>query len=218
MGVLLNIQVHPSDLSWMGTNLNWCVDWDPERLPADLMWQSRPWALGTGNADSDAWAPIDSQGWPIVTAGTTFGAIFEAAPWPGVYKLTFTNRDAGTGDTVTSYSGTITLSNRVHNAGTNVTTYDVTVPSYSAAQYIWLRWAGSTGGVTGVSLMRPLTLGIWQPPDRHAAVGSRRAGHAVVRNGAHHADGGRGGHGAHRRDRHGMVGAHQALVVADPVL
>jgi hypothetical protein len=164
MGVLLNFRVHPSDLSWMGTNLNWCADWDPEKLPADLAWSARPWALGTGNADSDAWAPVDSQGWPTVTVGTTFGSIFESAPWAGVYKLRFTNRNAGTGDTVTSYSGNITLSNRAHDAGTNVTTYDVTVPSFVVGQYIWLRWAGSTGGLTNCSFMRPLTLGTgWHP-------------------------------------------------------
>ena len=140
----------------MGTNINWCVDWDPEKLPADLMWSARPWALGDGNADSSAWAPTDAHGWPIVSIGTVFGTIFEAAPWPGIYKLSFKNRQGTTGDTVSSYSGDITVTNRQHDYTTNITTYDINVQSYSSSQYLWLRWAGSTGGVTNVRLMRPL--------------------------------------------------------------
>jgi hypothetical protein len=147
----------PSGSAKMGTNLNWCVDWDPEKLPADLMWSARPWAIGDGNGGNTAnWAPIDARGWPIVAVGTGFGAVFEGSPWPGVYKLSFKNRQGSSGDTVSSYSGNITLTNRRHDSATNVTSYDVNVPSYSSTQFIWLRWAGSTGGVTDVHLMRPL--------------------------------------------------------------
>jgi hypothetical protein len=72
----------PVSSASLGTNLNWMTDWDPEKLPADLMWSARPWALGSGNGDTAAnWAAVDSQGWPVVIAGTTFGAIFEGSPW-----------------------------------------------------------------------------------------------------------------------------------------
>jgi hypothetical protein len=146
----------------IGTNLNAVVDYDPERLNADLVWGARPWAVGDGNGATAAnWVgtyagtSLDSRGWPIVPTNTVFGAVFEQSPWVGVYKLSFKNKGGTTGDTVSSYSGNITLTNRAHDAGTNVTTYDVTVPSY-ASQFIWLRWAGSTGGIEDVSLMRPL--------------------------------------------------------------
>lgn len=140
-----------------GTNLNWCADWDPGKMAADLMWQARPWALGDGNADSSPWAPVDSHGWPVVSVGTAFGTIFEMNPWPGVFKLSFKNRNAGSGDTVTAVNGAnVSLTNRSHDAGTNVTTYDVVVSGYYNDQFIWLMWAGSTGGVTDVHLMRPL--------------------------------------------------------------
>jgi hypothetical protein len=149
----------PAETPKLGTNLNWMADWDPEKLPADLMWSARAWATVDGNGyNVGNWAPLDSHGWPIVSVGTTFGAIFEAAPWVGTFKLSFTNRQGTVGDTVSSRSGggNITLTNRQHNSGTNVTTYDVKVLSYSADQFIWLMWAGSTGGVTDVHLMRPL--------------------------------------------------------------
>ena len=143
----------------LGTNLNWMKDWDPEKLAADLMWQARPWSTGDGNPSTvDKWAPVDSHGWPIFSVLTPFGAIFEMAPWVGTYKLSFTNRQGTNGDTVTSRSGgnNITLTNRQHESSTNITTYDVTVNSFNADQFIWLMWAGSTGGVTDVHLMRPL--------------------------------------------------------------
>ena len=121
----------PAGSAKMGTNLNWCVDWDPEKLPADLMWSARPWAVGDGNGANVAnWTQIDSRGWPVVPTGTTFGAIFEGNPWPGVYKLSFKNRQGTSGDTVSSYSGNITLTNRRHDSATNVTSYDVNVPTY----------------------------------------------------------------------------------------
>ena len=167
----------PTGAPKMGTNLNWCVDWDPEKLPADLMWSARPWAVGDGNGTNVGnWTQIDSRGWPIVPVGTTFGAIFEGNPWPGVFKLSFKNRQGTSGDTVSSYSGNITLTNRRHDAATNVTTYDVTVPSYQSGQFIWLRWAGSTGGVTDVHLMRPLKDGSgWH------AVGTPLSDHIIDR-------------------------------------
>ncbi|MEK7705728.1 MAG: hypothetical protein AAB426_12270 [Myxococcota bacterium] len=142
----------------LGTNFNWCADWDPEKLPADLVWSARPWATGDGNGTNVGnWAPIDAQGWPMVSVGTSFGAIFEGDPWVGTYKLSFKDRDASTtGDAVTSRSGNITLTNKQHDAGTNITTYDVNVPSFVEGQFIWLMWAGTTGGVTNVHLMRPL--------------------------------------------------------------
>ena len=146
----------PTSSAKMGTNLNWCADWDPEKMAADLVWCARPWALGSGNADNDAWAPLDSRGWPVVTPGTQFGSVFEMAPWPGVYKLSFKNRQGTSGDTVSQNYGNVTLTNRQHSASTNVTTYDVTVTSYDNGSAITLRWAGSTGGVTDVHLMRPL--------------------------------------------------------------
>jgi len=121
------------------------------------MWSARPWSIIDGNGyNLQNWANIDSHGWPIVSVGTTFGAIFEMGAWPGTYKLSFTNRNAGTGDTVTIGGGGPSLSNRVHNSSTNVTTYDVVVSSFNADQFIWLMWAGTTGGVTDVHLMRPL--------------------------------------------------------------
>ncbi len=149
-----------------GTNLNWMVDWDPEKLPADLMWSARPWATKDGNGDNTQnWATVDSKGWPIVSVGTPFGAIFEGAPWVGTYKLSFTNRNAGTGDTVKATKGPVSLSNRAHNSSTNVTTYDVVVSSFASTNsFIWLMWAGSTGGITDVHLMRPLKDGSgWHP-------------------------------------------------------
>jgi hypothetical protein len=167
----------PSGAAKMGTNLNWCVDWDPEKLPADLMWSARPWAVGdTNGANTGSWAPIDSRGWPVVATGTAFGALFEGNPWPGVYKLSFKNRQGTSGDTVSSSSGNITLANRRHDSATNVTSYDVTVPSYASGQYIWLRWAGSTGGVTDVHLMRPLKDGSgWH------AIGTALSDHIIDR-------------------------------------
>ena len=160
----------------LGTNLNWCVDWDPEKMAADLVWCARPWALGSGNADRDPWAPVDPQGWPIVTRGTQFGSVFEMAPWPGVYKLSFRNRQGMTGDTVSHGYGNVTLTNRSHNARTNVTTYDVNVNTFDGGSGISLRWAGSTGGVTDVHLMRPLKDGSgWH------AIGTPLSDHIVDR-------------------------------------
>jgi hypothetical protein len=139
----------------IGTNLSWVNDWDTAKLPADLVWSARPWGLT--NNGIGTWADVDSHGWPIVSTGTLFGALFESSPWPGTYKLSFTNRNAGTGDTVNVVNGsTVTLANRVHNADTNVTTYDIVVASYIASQFIWLTWNGSTGGITDCHLMRPL--------------------------------------------------------------
>ena len=147
----------------LGTNLDQVASDGPAKMSADLVWSARPWAVGQGNGDTVSdWVgtysgtSLDSHGWPIVPTNQVFGAVFERNPWVGVYKLSFHNKGAGTGDTVTSYSGNITLTNRAHDAGTNVTTYDVTVPSYVAGQFIWLRWAGTTGGIDDVTLMRPL--------------------------------------------------------------
>jgi hypothetical protein len=141
----------------LGTNIGWCVDWDPGRIPADLMWSARPWAYFPGNGDVPAnWTPVDSQGWPIVSSGTAFGAIFEGSPWPGVFKLSFNTRSGTSGaNSVSSYSGNITVTNWAYNAGTNVTSCDITVPSY-ANQFIWLNWSNVGTGITDVHLMRPL--------------------------------------------------------------
>lgn len=167
----------PANQPKLGTNLNWMMDWDPEKLAADLMWQARPWSTGDGNGTNVVnWTAVDAQGWPLVSAGTRFGAIFEMAPWVGTYKLSFRNRQGSTGDTVSSYSGNITLTNRQHDPGTNVTTYDVNVPSFSANQFIWLLWTGSTGGITDVHLMRPLQDGSgWHP------VGTPLSDHVIDR-------------------------------------
>jgi len=167
----------PTSAAKLGTNLNWCTDWDPEKLPADLMWSSRPWATGDGNGgNAGAWAPVDDHGWPVVPAGTRFGAIFEMSPWPGTYRLTFTNRQGASGDTVTSSSGNVQVQNRRHDAVTNVTSYDVVVPTFVPGQFIWLMWAGSTGGVTDVHLMRPLQDGSgWH------AVGTALSDHIIDR-------------------------------------
>ena len=146
----------------LGTNLSGCVDWDSAKLPADLMWSARPWATGDGNGDNTAnWTAIDSQGWPVVSSGTTFGAIFETNPWPGTYKLSFKTRSGTSGvSLVSSYSGNIQIPNgagdRTYDAGTNTTTINIVVPSYASGQYIWLRWTSAGTGITDVHLMRPL--------------------------------------------------------------
>jgi len=177
----------PASDAKMGTNLNWCVDWDPEKLPADLVWSARPWSVGDGNgANPGSWAPVDAQGWPLVPVGTRFGALFEGSPWPGTYKLSFRNRQGTTGDTVASAAGNIQLSNRRHDPATNVTTYDVVVPSFqSTDQFIWLMWSNtpggtiaspSQGGITDVHLMRPLKDGSgWH------AVGTALSDHIIDR-------------------------------------
>ena len=146
----------------LGTNLDQVSSDGPAKMAADLVWSARPWAVGQGNGDtvSDwvgtyAGTSLDSHGWPVVPTNQVFGAVFERNPWVGVYKLSFHNKGGSGGDTVSSYSGNITLTNRAHDAGTNVTTYDVTVPSYVSGQFIWLRWAGTTGGIDDVTLMRP---------------------------------------------------------------
>ena len=146
----------------LGTNLQVCSDWDTERLPADLVWGARPWATGNGNgiaseeaSDVLVWCPIDTAGWPI--SSVSFGAVFESAPWPGTYKLTFKTRSGTSGQGAVSQGyGNITLTFTDYNSTTNVTSYDVTVGTYAQDSNLWLMWSGETGGITDVHLMRPL--------------------------------------------------------------
>jgi hypothetical protein len=163
----------------MATNLNWAVDYDPEKLTADLVWAGRPWALGTGDGSSSAnWAPVDANGWPSVSAGTGFGCIFDSNPWVGTYKLTFKNQNGADSYTVTSYSGSfISIGSRTYDSGTDTVSYTITVSQYEAGSFIWLRWASATGtGIYDVHLMRPL-----KDASGHHAIGTPLSDYIVDR-------------------------------------
>ena len=151
----LTAPVVPATAAKMGTNLNWCADWDPEKMAADLIWCARPFALGAGNADSDPFAPVDARGWPLVASGTRFGTVVEQSPWPGVYKLSFKTRSGTSGVGTVSITGGHSLTNGAYNAATNTTTYDVAVSNYVSGSEIKLMWTAGTG-ITDVHLMRPL--------------------------------------------------------------
>lgn len=140
----------------IGINIGSAVDWDDNRMFADVMKSSRTWRDTTWSNDLTA---LDANGWP-----TQDGSICVWAGIPnmqGTYALSFTGQAKVQGSW-----GSVSIVNQAYDAGTNQTTATLNYTSTDGSGLLLtftntqLTSASATGtGVTHVVLMRPKTVG-----------------------------------------------------------
>jgi hypothetical protein len=130
----------------LGINVGSSLDYETNRVFADVMKTSRDW-----KTLSDGTPTTDSNGWPTQDA--------KIVVWHGInnmhgsYKLSFT----GQANVATGF-GSASIQNKVYNATTNTTTADLIYNSTDGAG-LQLTFTGTSSGVKNVKLMRPITPG-----------------------------------------------------------
>ncbi|MEW5830049.1 MAG: hypothetical protein AB1846_14235, partial [Chloroflexota bacterium] len=116
------------------------LDWDPTEMFADAMKTFREVTRPDGLTP----VPLDARGWPLDDC--RFLVWHGLGRESGTYRLKFT----GQANTITAAGATV--QNKQYNAATNTTTADVII---NGADYLYLTFTGTNGGVKNVKLMLP---------------------------------------------------------------
>lgn len=132
---------------YLGANLSSIVDYSPFPVYADLVKQARvfgPTSHPWGGANDTV--PLGADGWPT----GDFGVFLMTGKWLfGTYKGSFTGQATigmnGTGDT--------TITNKVYNAATNTTTFDIV--RGSNAEHMALTFSNVGSGIKNLRIVRP---------------------------------------------------------------
>jgi hypothetical protein len=140
----------------VGINIAAPLDYEEDRLYADVMHMSRDFKAGS-DENGTALAPVDANGWP--TADFAFYVWAGIPNMHGTYTLTFTGQATVSANPV----GSIAVS---YNAATNTSSGTIQYTDTSAS-FLALRFSntqltsgGAPGtGVTSIKLMRPQTPG-----------------------------------------------------------
>ena len=158
--VTVNI-VSPSDdptKNHMGINIGSSLDWETNRIFADVMKTSREWSDTSWSSSLPASA-LDANGWPMQDASIAVWAGIDNMQ--GTYALSFNGQA-----TVTASWGSATITNQVYDPSTNLTTAKLVYNSTGQSALLLIftntkRTAASAtnSGVNDVALMRPKTVG-----------------------------------------------------------
>jgi hypothetical protein len=142
----------------IGINIAAPLDYEEDRLYADVMHMSRPFTAGLDENNSSAGpAPLDANGWP--TADFSFYVWAGLGKMQGTYTLSFTGQASVYAHPV----GNVAIA---YDPATNTSTGTIQVAN-AAESFLALRFsatrrtAGSVlgSGVTAIRLMRPLVPG-----------------------------------------------------------
>ena len=157
-----NLSVSSNNLSansnLMGINISAPLDWNEDRLYADVISMSRPFTNGPdANSTTAGPAPVDANGWPM--SDFSFYVWAGIGQMQGTYTLSFKGQATVSGSAI----GNVSLS---YESATNTSngTFQYTNP---ASGSLSLSFTGtkrtsssaSGSGVTSIKLMRPLTPG-----------------------------------------------------------
>lgn len=156
-----NLSANPLNLSpssnLMGINISAPLDFEEDRLYADVIRMSRPFVNGSdANSSTAGAAPVDADGWPM--------SDFSFYVWAGIGNMNGTYTLSFKGEaTVSGTIGNVILS---YNSATNTSTGTFQYANASSGA-LPLSFTGtkrnsssaSGTGVSSIKLMRPLTPG-----------------------------------------------------------
>ena len=140
----------------IGINIAAPLDWEENRLYADVASMSRPFVSGL---DPNIGTPalVDASGWP--TSDFSFYVWAGIGQMHGIYTLSFQGQASVSGNPI----GNIPIAyDPATNTSTGTFQYTNTLPSYLALSFAGTKRVASSisgSGVTSIKIMRPLTPG-----------------------------------------------------------